>query len=202
MTAFRISRISPTVARRGALAAGLLALLAALFIGVGIILPATVEVTRSAAVDAAPEDIFPFLDDLGAWSEWTPWGDVESRFEGPSSGPGARRVWDDPGIGAGSLTISATRPPHSLDYVVEVEGGALRFVGTITLEERAAGSVVTWTERAEMGWNPLLRWTALGLEESQGRQLQESLDRLAERLWTARPDAARPDAPTASPEPA
>ena len=59
MTAFRLSRISPTVARRGALAAGILALLAALFVGVGILLPGTVEVTRSVEIAAPPADVFP-----------------------------------------------------------------------------------------------------------------------------------------------
>ncbi len=197
MAAFRVSRIPPTVARRGALAAGILALLAALFVGVGILLPGTVEVTRSVEIAAPPGDIFPFLDDLDAWTEWTPWGDVESRLEGPPTGPGARRVWDDPGIGSGSLTIAASRPPHSVDYVVEVEGGAIRFEGTITVEARDGGSLVTWSERADLGWNPLLGWTALNMEESQGRQLQESLERLRERVRTGQPGG-----PTAFPEPA
>ena len=42
----------------------------------------------------------------------------------------------------------------------------------------SGGSVVTWTERADLGWNPLLGWTALTMDESQGRQLEESLARL------------------------
>ena len=187
MTAFRLSRISPTVARRGALAAGILALLAALFVGMGILLPGTVEVTRSVEIAAPPADVFPFLDDLGAWTKWTPWGAVESRLEGPPAGPGARRVWDDPRLGSGSLTITGSRPFHSVDYVVEVEGGALRFEGRITVEALAGGSLVTWTERADLGWNPLLGWTALNMEESQGGQLQESLDRLRERILSGRP---------------
>jgi len=69
-----------------------------------------------------------------------------------------------------------------VDYLVEVEGGAIRFEGTITVEPRSGGSLVIWTERADLGWNPLLGWTAIGMEESQGRQLQDSLDRLRARL--------------------
>ena len=187
-------RVSPTVARRGALVAGSLALLAALFVGVGLLLPGTVEVVRSVRIEAPPEEIFPFLNDLDAWTEWTPWGDVESRLEGPPAGTGARRVWDDPRLGGGSLTIAASHPPRSVDYVVEVEGGALRFEGSITVEPRAGGSLVTWTERADLGWNPLLAWTGLNMEESQGRQLRESLDRLQERI---RPGSGGPGGPGA-----
>lgn len=182
MAALRVSRIPPTVARRGALAAGVLAALAILFVAVGIFLPGTVEVTRSVEIAAPPERVFPFLNSLDAWTEWTPWGDVESRLEGPAAGPGARRVWDDPAMGAGSISIIDSRAPYSVDYAVEVEGGALRFEGSITVQRRTAGSLVTWTERADLGWNPLLGWTALRMEDSQGAQLQESLDRLRQRV--------------------
>ena len=53
-----------------------------------------------------------------------------------------------------------------------------RFEGTISIEASGPGSVVSWTERADLGWNPILGWTALTLDESQGRQLDESLEQL------------------------
>ena len=179
-----------SVARPGAVVAGILALLAGTFVLVGILLPGTVDVTRTVEVDAPPEAVFHLLNDLEAWAEWTPWGEVESRLEGPAWGMGARRVWDDPELGSGSLTLVESRPPPAapdlglpgIAYLVEVEGGAIRFEGSITVEPQAGGSLVTWSERAELGWNPLLGWTALGMERSQGRQLQDGLDRLKARL--------------------
>ena len=169
------------ISRPGAIVAGVLALFAGGFVLVGILLPGTVEVTRSVEIEAAPEAVFPLLNDLERWAEWTPWGEVESRLEGPSAGTGARRVWDDEGLGSGSLTLVGSRPPAGVDYEVVVEDGAIRFEGTISVAASAGGSVVTWTERADLGWNPLLGWTALTMDESQGRQLQESLDRLKAR---------------------
>lgn len=168
----------PTVARRAALAAGILAALAALFVAIGILLPGTVEVTRSVEIAAAPEQVFPYLNRLDAWTDWTPWGDVESRLEGPAAGAGARRVWDDPQFGSGSISIVDSQAPVSVDYAVEVEGGTLRFNGTFTVERRGTRSLVTWTERADLGWNPLMGWTALNMEKTQGAQLQVSLERL------------------------
>lgn len=183
-----------TVARPGVIVAGILALLAAAFLIAGILLPGTVEVTRTVEIDAPPETVYPLVSNLEAWTEWTPWGEVESRLEGPAEGPGARRVWDDPSLGSGSLTLLDTRPPASPDarprpgadtpepasvhYLVEVDDAALRFEGTISVEAGGPGSVVSWTERADLGWNPILGWTALTLDESQGRQLDESLERL------------------------
>lgn len=189
-----------SVARPGAVVAGILALLAGTFVLVGILLPGTVDVTRTVEVDAPPEAVFLLLNDLEAWAEWTPWGEVESRLEGPAWGVGARRVWDDPALGSGSLTLVDSRPlPGApdlelpgIDYLVEVEGGAIRFEGTITVEPRGGGSLVTWNERAELGWNPLLGWTALGMEGSQGRQLQDGLDRLKARLEGEDPPPGSP----------
>ena len=191
-----------TVARPGVIVAGILALLAAAFLIAGILLPGTVEVTRTIEIDAPPEAVFPLVNNLEAWTEWTPWGEVDSRLEGPAEGSGARRVWDDPALGSGSLTLIDARAPASpgapapasVDYLVEVEDAAIRFEGTISIEASGPGSIVSWTERADLGWNPILGWTALTLDESQGRQLDESLERLRQL-------AERPSPATVSPAP-
>ncbi|MDH3222219.1 MAG: SRPBCC family protein [Gemmatimonadota bacterium] len=149
-----------------------------LFIAVGIALPRSVEVTRSIDVPATPDEVFPYLDDLEAWTEWTLWGDVESHIEASSRGTGATRVWDDPNIGSGRLTLTGVEPTTSVAYRAEVKGG-LTFVGTLALRPRGSGVTVIWTESASWGLNPLMGWTGLTLEGAQGRQLEQSLARLA-----------------------
>ncbi len=148
------------------------------FIGVGLALPRSVEVSRSIDVAAPPEAVFPYLDDLETWTEWTLWGDVESRIEGSSRGTGATRVWDDPNIGSGRLTLTRVEPMRSVAYRAEVDGG-LTFIGTLELHSRESGASVTWTESVAWGLNPLMGWTGLTLEGAQGRQLEQSLARLA-----------------------
>lgn len=181
MPPFRIGRIPSGVARKGALAAGILAALMAGLVITGILLPNTVEVTRSIEIATPPARIFPLLNDLAAWDAWTPWAGIESQIEGPSAGPGARRVWHDRRLGSGSLTITSSTPPSAVGYAVEIEDGAIRFEGTLSVATLGDASLVTWTERADLGWNPLLGWTASGIEESQGKQLEDSLARLKER---------------------
>ncbi len=179
------------------------ALGAAAFLVVGLLLPGRAEVVRSVEIDAAPEDVFPLVADLDAWLAWTPWGEVESRVEGRSSGVGARRVWDDEAMGSGSLTLVNVVPPARVEYVAEVADGRMRFEGTISVEASSSapagngGSTVVWTERADLGWNPLLGWTALTLEDSQGRQLSTSLGRLKALVEQ---DRATPPTTGTSPE--
>lgn len=156
---------------------GLLAGLLVLFILVGLLLPRGVEVTRSLPIPASPAAIFPYLEDLEAWTEWTPWGDVESQIQGPSSGPGATRTWDDEAFGSGSLALVEVEPPLRVTYRAEVEGG-IRFEGELRVEPTDSGATVSWTESMSWGWNPLIGWTSLGLEDSQGRQMSEALNTL------------------------
>ena len=201
-----LDRIPKGVARKGAIAAGLLAAIMAVFVVAGLFMPRSFEVTRSIEIGAPPERVFPLLNELSAWDRWTPWAEIDATLEGPPAGPGARRSWDDPAMGTGSLEIVAADPPRAVDYVVEVEGGALRFEGAFRIEPRrtggtdapgrpvsegeddsgtatnshsgAEGALVTWTERAEFGWNPLLGWSASSMERSQGLQMEDSLERL------------------------
>ena len=44
-------------------------------------------------------------------------------YEGPESGPGAVRFWDDPDYGDGRFTILAAEADVQVRYQVEVEGG-------------------------------------------------------------------------------
>lgn len=186
MSQIRSGRVNSGVARKGVVVAGILAALMACFLIAGILLPGSVAVSRSIDIEAPPERIFPLLDAPSAWDSWTPWGEIESRLDGPPAGTGARRVWDDPQLGSGSLTIVATTPPSGVAYLVEVEDGAIRFEGSFSIEIRGSTSRVTWSERVDLGWNPLLGWTALGMEESQGLQLEESLARLKEQAESVR----------------
>ncbi len=171
----------PDVRRPAKLAAGLLALFAlaaGAFLLVGLLLPGTAEVTRSVEIEAEPDAVFALVGDLDAWVEWTPWGEVQSRVDGRSTGVGARRVWDDGGMGSGVLTLVGSTPPRGVEYLAVAAGGRIRFEGTIGIRANAATSTVVWTERADLGRNPLLGWTALTLEESQGGQIEASLARL------------------------
>lgn len=168
-------------ARWAARILGVLALLLGSFLVSGLLLPSQVDVSRSVQIDAPAERIFPYLNDLDAWLHWTPWGDVASELRGPSSGEGAQRVWDDPRLGSGSLSLVRVVPNQQVDYLVEVEDGAIRFEGVLTVAPNERGSTLTWREIAVLGRNPLLRWIGLTMDRAQGQQMEESLARLKER---------------------
>ena len=163
--------------RRLAKVFGIVGGLLVVFMATGFLLPGTWSAEVSVEIDADPEAIYPLLADLGRWSEWTQWAELESTLSDPSSGAGAVRNWDDPQYGSGSVTLIESRPSERVRYRVRIGEGA-EVMGILRVERSPSGSVVTWREEGDFGRNPLMGYVARTMSTSQGRQLTESLDKL------------------------
>lgn len=101
---------------------GLLGLLATGIVVVLILAarkPDTFQVTRSIAIDAAPERIYPLIADFRAWNAWSPWEKkdpaMRRTFGGPETGIGATYAWaGDKNVGEGSMRITEAQAPGKL----------------------------------------------------------------------------------------
>lgn len=64
---------------------------------VGYFIPATQRVERSIEVDAYPEDVFPFINNLQAYSQWSPLyaqiADAQIIYGGAEEGIGQTMAW-------------------------------------------------------------------------------------------------------------
>jgi uncharacterized protein YndB with AHSA1/START domain len=169
------------------------ALLGILFLLVGWLLPTDFEARAERVVDVPPEALFRYLDSPEGWRDWTTWPESGLERSGPPRGEGASISWDDRELGSGSFTLTRVSEPERVEYRVEV-GGAMLTEGAITLEAEADGARIRWTERGDLGNNPLMGWWALSMERAQSDELAKSLERLeaaAEAgLMLAAPDAA------------
>jgi carbon monoxide dehydrogenase subunit G len=149
---------------------------------VGFLLPGTWEAERSATVSAPPPSVFGWLEDPRRWGPWTALGPGKTTFSGPERGAGATVRWDDPEVGDGVFTLVSTEPEREVRYRVEVQGGSMVTEGTFRIEPAGAGTRVVWTERGDFGNNPLLGYTALGMDRVQGAQMEIALARMAEEM--------------------
>lgn len=155
-----------------------LALVLVSFVVIGLALPGSWSAERTRLVAAPLGDVFPYLEDLTLWQEWSSMRQVEGTLSDPPRGTGATLAWDDPQWGAGEFRITDVTPGREVRYQVAVEDGSIRTEGRIRVSQRDGATEIEWREEGDLGWNPLLAWFALGMERMQGAELQKALDRL------------------------
>jgi Polyketide cyclase / dehydrase and lipid transport len=175
--------------------------LAAILAAVSVGLPAHVTVNRSVVINAPESAIFPYLNNLRAFSEWSPWSardpDLAFSYGGPASGQGAQISWtsNKPSIGTGSMKISESEPNHTIELVANFNG--LDGTSSYNIGPAGSGSKVTWSFGYESGSSPLKRWKALMLDGLVGAELDIGLGRLKQKIEADR----RPVMSTPTPPP-
>ena len=112
------------------LAIGLVLLVAAFAVVVWL-QPDDYRLTRSTVIAAPAAAVFPQVNDLRQWEDWSPWAKLDPNakvtFSGPQSGPGASFKWDgNDKVGAGTMTITESKPNERVatrtDFVKPFEG--------------------------------------------------------------------------------
>jgi hypothetical protein len=112
--------------------------------------PDTLHVERTLGINATPEKIFPFIEDLHRWEEWTPYNKdpaMKKTFMGSPKGVGASYAWQgNAEVGQGEITITRSTPPEqvSLDLRMIKPISALNTV-KLTLHRTGASTQVTWS---------------------------------------------------------
>jgi hypothetical protein len=173
-----------------------LAVLVGIMAGVAFGLPAHVTVTRSQKIAAPESVVFPYLNNLHEFSEWSPWQlrdpQLKVTYGGPQQGKGAQVTWtsEKPSIGTGSMEIVESDPNRNIDLAVNFNG--LEGIGSYKLVPDGSGSKVTWSFVYESGSSPLKRWKALMLDGFVGSEYSAGLERLKQKVEAER----RPTTPT------
>jgi polyketide cyclase/dehydrase/lipid transport protein len=173
--------------------------LVAILIGVAFALPSHVTIYRSVVINAPEAVVFPYLNNLHRFVDWSPWAarDPQLRvtYAGPEEGKGARTEWtsEKRSVGTGSMEIASSDPNRHLDLVVNFNG--MDGTSYYDVAPSGSGSKVTWGFGVDMGGNPFRRWKGLMLDGIVGTEYRDGLARLKERIEAAR----QPTAPAAPP---
>ena len=131
------------------IAIGLLAVVAAILL-FALTKPDRFEVQRSLRIAAAPDAIFPLLDDFHRWGEWSPWEKMDPAmtrtFSGAPMGVGAVYAWrGNKQVGEGRMEILESVAPSkvvlALDFLAPFEA---HNTTEFTLTPAADSTTVTW----------------------------------------------------------
>jgi uncharacterized protein YndB with AHSA1/START domain len=165
----------------------LLAGFAAIFLGIGALIPDGWEVRTTRSVGAPQARVMQALCDLAAWPQWCTMKPVM----GPNTASGASaaqaaagaHLWWRGARGESRLTFTAVDASR-LEYRFGIEGGDLLGTGSIELAPGPDGAtLVTWCDRGSF---PSLagRWAGWfgALQEAVRATQEESLGNLANRL--------------------
>ena len=176
--------------------------LAVILLGVAFVLPEDVTIARSVVINAPETAVFPYLNNMHSFADWSPWAARDPQltvaYSGPEQGKGAKVEWTSskPSVGTGSMEIVESSPNRHIDLAVSFNG--LDGTSYYEIVPSGSGSKVTWGFGYESGTSPLKRWKGLLLDRYIGAEYRDALAKLKDKIETERKPMAPPPPPTAT----
>ena len=160
--------------------------LAVLVLLLGLIVPKSYRVERTAVVNAPAKLVFRHVQYWKNWQAWLPWAGMDSTMkvslEGLDGTKGSMFKWTGAKTGEGIITNAGVKPGETLYYqmlfIKPWKSEADGFVGVVPSD---SGTAVTWgfTGRSPYPWNVLTLFMdmdkALGGDFEKGLGLLKSL---------------------------
>lgn len=143
--------------------------------------PDTFSVLRAASIKAAPEKIFPLINELNRWSAWSPYDKkdpaMKRSFSGAVSGKGAVYVWEgNKDVGQGSMEIMDASPPSrvtiKLDFIKPFEA---HNIVEFALQPQGDATDVTWSMHGPMPFISKLIGLFVDMDKMIGKDFEAGL---------------------------
>jgi hypothetical protein len=159
-----------------------------LLLGVAVVLvlaamkPDTFRVARTTSINAAPQKIFPLINDLHQFNTWNPFERKDpgkGSYSGPVRGPGASYAWNSKQLGIGSMTIAEVTEPSrvalKLDFIKPFEAhNDVEF----TIVPKDGASEVTWAMTGETPYLGKIIHVLMPMDKMVGRDFEDGLANL------------------------
>ena len=143
--------------------------------------PDSFRIVRKIEVAAAPDKVFPYLEDPRKTLEWSPWEkkdpNLKKTFSGAAKGKGAVYEWDgNKDVGAGRLEIVESVPPKlvvmELHFLRPMDDrGVARYEVTST----PAGSEVSWSMEGKSNFVSKIMCVFMDMDKMVGGEFEKGL---------------------------
>lgn len=150
------------------------------------------HVSRSIEIQAKPEVVFDYVNDLHQSNEWSPWTkldpQMEATYEGAQAGIGAVYKWSgNKEVGEGMMTITKSRFPQSVELHLQffkpfkAENTAL-----FNLAPKGDGTLITWIMSGKKNFVAKAMGLFMNCDKMVGDQFEKGLADLKNMVENAK----------------
>ncbi len=156
--------------------------LIALFVLVGLFLPAEYSASRSIEIQKSASEVFPLVNSLEEQQKWSPWREADPAMDitwtDTVVGEGAKYSWSGPKSGTGSMEIVKSVENQTIDTALDFQeqGQAMASWQFEPLDDSSVK--VTWAFSGDSGWNIMGRYFGLFMDSFIGPDFERGLSNL------------------------
>jgi effector-binding domain-containing protein len=149
-------------------------------------LPSKIEIKQQVTIKAPVAVVFDEVNDLRNWDNWSPYKDssLQSRFEGPVRGVGAKVLWTDKKEGEATLTISEVNQFTFIKTVLKTPSQEKTAETVFTFEQIGDSTKVSWERNIEGLSYPFGRFVGWMLEKGYNYNFSRGLKSMKEYIET------------------
>ena len=142
--------------------------------------PDTFRVERTIAMKAPPDKIHPLINDMKAWTAWSPYEKkdpaMKRSYGAVTAGKGATYAWEgDSNVGQGSMEILESSPDKvviKLDFIAPFEA---HNTGEFILRPKGDVTDVTWAIHGPSPFMSKVIGTFVSFDNMIGRDFEQGL---------------------------
>ena len=167
-------------------------------------LPNHYSFKRDVIIDATREEIYPWINNLQKWPEWTVWTAAQDptltyTYEGPESGVGAVSEWESKKLGNGRMEIVESSVMDGLSCDLSFEQGKFQCTSGIKFLPAGFSTKLVWSLECDISRNPVHRWFGLFLEKETTPAMEQGLKNLKKLVETEKAKSKPAPPPSAVP---
>lgn len=166
-----------------------IAIVAVLFVAVGVFLPSSRNLAHSVETNRKPTIVFDTLNSFRRFAQWNPLvlrdPSAEVKLSGPERGVGAKMNYTSEAMGSGSYEIVESDPLKKVTYAItnDSPGADKRTEFLLKRVGRGGRNVqITQTYHVDYGWNIVGRYAGLYVSSNVGEDVKLGLGRLTNML--------------------
>jgi hypothetical protein len=142
--------------------------------------PDSFRVQRVVLINAPPDKVFPLINDIKAWTVWSPYEKkdpaMKRTYGAVTAGKGATYAWEgDKNVGQGSIEMIESGPRKiviKLDFLKPFEAHNM---GEFLLEPKGDSTSVTWATYGPSPYMSKVIGTFINIDDMIGRDFEKGL---------------------------